>query len=74
MVCTEDAREAVIVEGEAEVIADAEVLRPVWAAYKAKYDWGLEGESMFAVSPRTAFAFIETADDFTKTATRWRWG
>lgn len=74
VVCTESGHEAVIVEGEASVVEDAETLRPVWAAYKAKYGWDLEGESMFAVSPRTAFAFIESEEQFATAATRWRWG
>ncbi len=72
VVCTEDATEAVIVEGEATVSDDADVLRPVWQAYKAKYDWDVAGESMFVVRPSSVFAFIETADDFATAATRWR--
>lgn len=72
VVCTEQATEAVIVEGEAALIDDADVLGPVWQAYNAKYNWDLTGESMFAVRPLTAFGFIETADEFAKTATRWR--
>ena len=62
----------VIVEGAAEIISDHDVLRPVWEAYKAKYSWDLTGESMFAVRPRTAFAFIEKPQEFEGTATRWR--
>jgi len=46
-------------------------LKPVWQAYKAKYDWDITGESMFVVRPRVAFAFIETTGDFSRTATRW---
>ena len=72
VVCTEHAREAVIVEGEAVVSGDADVLQPVWEAYQAKYSWDVAGESMFAVRPTTAFAFVETPDEFTTTATRWR--
>jgi len=74
VVCTENATEAVIVEGEAAVVSDPEVLRPVWEAYNAKYSWDLSGESMFAVSPRTAFAFIEKPQEFEASATRWRFG
>lgn len=72
VVCTEQATEAVIVEGEAEVIDAPDFLRPVWEAYNAKYGWDLSGESMFAVSPRTAFAFIERPEEFESAATRWR--
>jgi general stress protein 26 len=71
VVTTEDANEAVIVEGDASVVDDAAVLQPVWDAYKAKYEWDLQGEPMFAVRPLVAFAFIETADEFSTAATRW---
>lgn len=71
VVSTERADQAVILEGTAAVVDDRAVLRPAWDAYKAKYDWGLEGESMFALRPRVAFAFIETAEQFATAATRW---
>jgi PPOX class probable F420-dependent enzyme len=71
IVTTENANEAVIVEGEASVIDNPAVLQPVWDAYKAKYDWSLQGEPMFTLRPRVAFAFIETADEFSTAATRW---
>jgi nitroimidazol reductase NimA-like FMN-containing flavoprotein (pyridoxamine 5'-phosphate oxidase superfamily) len=73
-VSTERGNEAVILEGSVIHEEDHSVLRPAWDAYKAKYDWGLEGESMFALRPTTAFAFIETAEQFSSTATRWRFG
>jgi general stress protein 26 len=68
---TENGAEAVIVEGRAVLVSDRKVLAPVWAAYKAKYDWPMDGEDMFALKPTAAFAFIETADRFSTTATRW---
>jgi general stress protein 26 len=71
-VSTEHGEEAVILEGEAVVEEEPDVLRPVWDAYKAKYDWGLEGEPMLAVRPRVVFAFIEHAERFSTAATRWR--
>jgi len=71
-VAIERADEAVILEGTAIVEEDHEVLAPVWAAYKAKYEWDLKGESMFFVTPRLVFAFIESAEQFAATATRWR--
>jgi general stress protein 26 len=71
-VSTERADETVIVEGIAAVEEDHAVLRPVWDAYKAKYDWGLEGEPMFVVRPKVVFAFIELAEKFATAATRWR--
>jgi PPOX class probable F420-dependent enzyme len=70
-ISTEHGNEAVIIEGTVAHEQDHEILRPVWAAYNAKYDWSLEGESMFALRPAVAFAFIETADLFPSTATRW---
>lgn len=71
VVTTERADEAVILEGKATVEEGAELLRPAWDAYKAKYDWGLEGESMFVLRPRVAFALIESAEEFATAATRW---
>jgi general stress protein 26 len=71
---TESGTEAVIVEGRADVIDDKDVLKPVWKAYKEKYDWPMDGENMFAITPTTVFAFIETAEQFATAATRWRFG
>ncbi len=73
-VTTESANEAVILEGIAIVEENHSVLRPVWDAYKAKYNWSLEGESMFVLRPRVAFAFIESAEQFATAATRWTFG
>jgi general stress protein 26 len=69
---TEHGNEAVILEGSVLHEEDHSVLRPVWDLYKAKYDWGLESESMFVLRPKLAFAFIETAEQFASAATRWR--
>ncbi len=71
-ITTESASEALILEGAAVVEEDHAVLKPAWDAYKAKYDWSLEGESMFVLRPRVAFAFIESAEQFATAATRWR--
>jgi len=60
--------EAVILEGSAKKISQAARLRPVWKAYKAKYDWDVEGLPFYAVRPRVAFSFKE---DLAETATRW---
>ncbi|MBI2912589.1 MAG: pyridoxamine 5'-phosphate oxidase family protein [Chloroflexi bacterium] len=72
VVTTEGADEAVILEGTAEVIDDPSALKPVWAAYQKKYEWDLEGESMFAVRPSVAFGFIESVDESSGNPTRWR--
>lgn len=74
IVCTENAAEAVIVEGVAEVITDHTALRPFYDGYKAKYGWDVEqepfvNEPVYAVRPQVAFAMIEK--DFIESATRW---
>ena len=71
-VCTERADEAVIVEGIFLGMADSELQPPVRLAYQEKYNWDTEGYDFYAVQPRVAFAFTESACDFTRTATRWR--
>jgi PPOX class probable F420-dependent enzyme len=72
VVATDDADEAVIVEGRATVLepGDADYAR-FNEAYKAKYDVDVEamGEPAFRVTPRRVFAFTEAA--FTTSATRW---
>jgi len=72
VVSAERGDEALILEGAAAVERDHRSLRPVWDSYKAKYEWDMEGESMFFVTPRTVFALIESTEDFADTATRWR--
>jgi nitroimidazol reductase NimA-like FMN-containing flavoprotein (pyridoxamine 5'-phosphate oxidase superfamily) len=71
-VTNDDGEEAVIVEGVAAEIRDTGVLERVAAAYKKKYkmDPRSMGEPIFAVRPKTVFAFIE--ESFPKTATRWK--
>lgn len=71
---TEYAGEAVIVEGVAEIVTDGDLLARFKAAYDPKYDWDMDPHSgpIYAVRPTVAFGFTETADTFTKTATRWR--
>jgi len=72
VVSTERADEAVIVEGTFLGLADGDLQQPVRLAYKEKYNWDTEGYDFYAVQPRVAFAFTESACDFTRTATRWR--
>lgn len=73
VVCNERADEAVIVEGVATEARDGELLAQFRRAYKEKYDWPMDDvtEGIYAVRPRVVFGFIEHADQFTKTATRW---
>lgn len=73
-VATERADETVIVEGVAAALRDGEQRRAVLAAYEAKYGCALDGSEgpLFTVRPRVVFGLIEHADQFTATATRWR--
>lgn len=70
-VTTERADEAVILEGTAEIESNREVLDVFVAQYKAKYDWAMEPDGIWRVTPLRAFGFIEHGDQFTTTATRW---
>jgi hypothetical protein len=77
IVCTEDASEAVIIEGIAE-IADVAVRRKMIPAYERKYKWDLSSmkddilsmkEPVHAVRPRLVFALWEKY--FQSRSTRW---
>jgi hypothetical protein len=68
---TERGDQAVIVEGAARKLAPRRVPQAFFKLYKKKYGWEMKGEPIYLLRPRTAFAFIEAADDFYKTATRW---
>jgi len=78
IVCTEDAREAVILEGVAE-IADIEARRKLIPVYQRKYHWDLSStkddllsmkEPVFAVRPKVVFALWEKY--FQTKSTRWQ--
>lgn len=78
VVATENAAEAIIVEGIAE-IADVAARRKLIPAYQRKYDWDLSAmkddmlsmkEPVFAVSPKTVFALWEK--HFQNKSTRWQ--
>lgn len=71
----ESGDEVVILEGAAERVEDAALLRRVGEVYAAKYDFdptggGEEPAPMYAVRPRVAYGWLER--DFPATATRWR--
>jgi hypothetical protein len=77
IVCTEQASEAVIVEGTAE-IADVAARRKFLPKYERKYKFDMKGmeedilsmkEPIFAVRPRVVFGLAEK--DFIGKATRW---
>jgi len=70
---TERADEAVIVEGVAEPVRSAERLARLRGVYETKYGSGYPPDSgVYAVRPVVVFGFIERADAFAATATRWR--
>ena len=72
VVTTESAREAVIVEGVARRVGDAAARAHVHDLYQAKYAQEAPPPgALYAVVPYRVFAFIEDADRFQSTATRW---
>jgi hypothetical protein len=74
VVCPERADEAVVVEGVAENVTDAEALRGFAEAYATKYQEEMDtGQFLvYSVRPRVAFATIADAVEYPATATRWR--
>jgi hypothetical protein len=73
VVCTANAAEAVIVEGVAQLVGDASVLRLPGQVYQAKYGSGYpDGSNVYAVQPTVVFGFIEEATEFSGSATRWK--
>ena len=77
IVCTEDASEAVVVEGVAEIVA-VETRRKLFPIYERKYKYDLSAmkddmlsmkEPVFAVRPRTVFGLWEK--HFQGKATKW---
>src|SRR6185503_9486969 len=73
VVCTEDAAEAVIVEGVAQLVSGAKVIRRLGQFYQAKYGSGYPGDSnVYAVQPTVVFGFVEDETQFSGSATRWR--
>jgi hypothetical protein len=78
VVCTEDAHEAVIVEGVAD-LADVPVRREFLKKYQPKYNFDMASmekdilslkEPVFAVRPRIVFGLYEKK--FMSSATRWK--
>jgi len=69
---SEDAAQAVIVEGVVERFDDAEELKPIFSAYKKKYNFDVSGmeEPFYRLTPRVAFGLFEKK--FSTTATRWK--
>lgn len=77
VVCPERADDAVTVEGMAERVTDAQTIAAFADAYAAKYqeDANTGGVwTVFQVRPSVVFAFISDAQQYSTTATRWRFG
>jgi hypothetical protein len=79
VICNEDAKEAVIVEGFAERMRDVPRIREFLKTYERKYKFDMSGmaeemislkEPVFVVRPQVAFGQAEKT--FSKTATRWK--
>lgn len=72
VVCTENAAEAVIVEGVAQLLGNSKVLKRLVLIYQTKYNSTYpEDSNVYAVQPKVAFGFIEDEAEFSGSATRW---
>ena len=71
VISSDNAEQAVIVEGQVKIIKDAATLKKIFAAYKKKYKMDISGmdSPMYRVQPVVAFGMWEKK--FTQTATRW---
>jgi hypothetical protein len=78
VIATENAAEAVILEGAAEEIADRTIWKRFAEPYDRKYGGNIlpllesSGGCIFRVSPRVAFGQDEHAENFVDAATRWQ--
>ena len=72
VVCTENAAEAVIVEGIAQKLNDKDIPPQAFPDYKAKYGWELDPKigAVFAIRPKVVFAMPEKL--FPKGVSRWQ--
>lgn len=70
-ISTEHGNEAVIVEGNVTLVAERDALASVYETYASKYEWPMDGEPFYVLRPSVVFGFIEHADQFSSTATRW---
>jgi general stress protein 26 len=72
VISTENAAEAVILEGMTEQVTGENRWKRFCEIYERKYKWNMESfknEPLVAVRPRRAFGLRE--EDFQKAATRW---
>jgi hypothetical protein len=76
---TDQADEAVIVEGVAHQVSDRSVWKELVQIYNRKYGGDVgplletSGSYVFRVEPRVAFGQDEHADNFAQAMTRWTW-
>jgi len=79
----ESGDEAIIIEGGAELVRDAPLLRRFAAAYNPKYQWDMTPNSpgaVYVVRPRTVFTWLSDGSGwdggaaFGRSATRWTFG
>ena len=70
---TDNAQEAVIVEGRVRKVRNTQEVKRADHVYYRKYKWHVDPEDgpFYAIKPSTVFGLIES-DDFTNTATRWK--
>lgn len=71
VICSDDAEEAVIVEGRVEIVSHDATLKRLFSAYAKKYKMDISGmgSPIYRVRPTVAFGMWEKK--FTQTATRW---
>lgn len=75
VVCTEQAEEAVILEGKVHRVSDTVLVEKFCEGYLAKYNWDMRAmleEPIYRVEPVAAFGMIEAS--MMTTATRWTFG
>jgi hypothetical protein len=72
VVCTENAAEAVILEGVAQKLEPEQIPPQAFTDYKAKYGWELDPQRgpVWVVCPKVVFAMPE--EQFPEGVTRWK--
>jgi len=70
VIATENAAEAMIVEGTATLSSDPTLLKRFIQQYKKKYDWDMGAEPVYVLRPQVAFGLCEK--NFSGSATRWQ--
>jgi uncharacterized pyridoxamine 5'-phosphate oxidase family protein len=64
-------RDNLVIEGRCEIVELTD-LDGFVETYRKKYNYAIEEGPVWVLRPTAAFGFIETDEDFAKTATRWR--